>query len=74
MAYCSKCGTQLSDGTNFCPKCGTPCDSSFSQSAGENGVVEQKKSSKVPIKVLLSVILVIALIVGGWLVWKSPHE
>ena len=26
MAYCSKCGTQLSDGTKFCPKCGTPCD------------------------------------------------
>ena len=71
MAYCSKCGAQLSDGTNFCPKCGTPCDSSFSQSAGESGAVEQKKSSKVPIKVLLSVILVIALIGGGWLVWKN---
>lgn len=71
MAYCSKCGTQLSDGTNFCPKCGTPCDSSFSQSTGENGVVEKKKSSKVPIKALLSVILIMALIGGGWLVWKS---
>ena len=71
MAYCSKCGTQLSGGTNFCPKCGTPCDSSFSQSAGESGVVEQKKSSKVPIKTLLSVILIIALIGGGLFVWKS---
>lgn len=71
MSYCNKCGTQLSDGTNFCPKCGTPCDSSFSQSAGESGVVEQKKSSKVPIKALLSVILIIALIGGGWLVWKN---
>lgn len=23
MAYCCKCGTQLSDGAKFCPKCGT---------------------------------------------------
>ena len=27
MAYCSKCGTQLSDGTKFCPKCGNPIGS-----------------------------------------------
>lgn len=24
MAFCGKCGTQLSDGAKFCPKCGTP--------------------------------------------------
>ena len=24
MAYCGKCGTQLSDGNKFCPKCGNP--------------------------------------------------
>ena len=24
MAFCNKCGTQLSDGDNFCPHCGTP--------------------------------------------------
>ena len=24
MAYCAKCGNQLSDGAKFCPKCGTP--------------------------------------------------
>ena len=22
MAFCSKCGTELSDGAKFCPKCG----------------------------------------------------
>ena len=27
MAYCSMCGTQLSDGTKFCPKCGNPIGS-----------------------------------------------
>lgn len=24
MAYCGKCGTQLSEGEKFCPKCGSP--------------------------------------------------
>lgn len=24
MAFCGKCGTQLSDGAKFCPKCGNP--------------------------------------------------
>ena len=24
MAFCNKCGTQLSDGAKFCPKCGSP--------------------------------------------------
>lgn len=24
MAYCGKCGTQLSEGAKFCPKCGCP--------------------------------------------------
>lgn len=24
MAFCSKCGTQLQDGAQFCPSCGTP--------------------------------------------------
>ena len=27
MAFCGKCGTQLSDGAKFCPKCGQPIDS-----------------------------------------------
>ena len=24
MHYCPKCGTELSEGTQFCPKCGSP--------------------------------------------------
>lgn len=27
MAFCNKCGTQLSDGAKFCPKCGNPIES-----------------------------------------------
>ena len=71
MAFCRKCGTQLSDETNFCPKCGTPCNSSFNLSTGESGVIEQKKTPKVSIKVLIAVILVIILIGGGWFAWKG---
>ena len=26
MAYCSKCGTQLSEGVKYCPKCGKSID------------------------------------------------
>ena len=43
MAFCGKCGTQLSDGAKFCPKCGSPsndgikicskCGSEFSKKA-----------------------------------------
>lgn len=28
MAFCSNCGTQLSDGAKFCPKCGNPIEGS----------------------------------------------
>ena len=28
MAFCTKCGAQITDGSKFCPKCGTPIQSS----------------------------------------------
>lgn len=31
MAYCSKCGTEIADGTKFCPSCGTPAGASAAQ-------------------------------------------
>ena len=71
VTSCRKCGTKLNVGSKYCHECGTPCNSFSSQSAGESGVVEQKKSSKVPIKALLSVIIVIALLCGGWFVWEN---
>jgi len=73
MSYCSECGTQLSDGMNFCPKCGQPCSNVSSQSA-EACVVKQKKSSKISSKALLLVILVIAIIAGGWFAWKNQGD
>lgn len=75
MAYCVKCGTQLSDGANFCPECGNPCGNTSSQSA-EVGIAKQKKSSKVTSKALLAVFLVLAVIIGGWFLWSrvSPSK
>ena len=34
MAFCSKCGTQVNDGTKFCPKCGNPMENSASSPNG----------------------------------------
>ena len=73
MAYCVKCGTQLSEGDNFCPKCGNPCDNVSRQSV-EAQVVEQKEPSKTLYKVLLAVILAIALIGGGWFAWSNHRD
>lgn len=28
MAFCTKCGAQINNGSKFCPKCGTPIQAS----------------------------------------------
>ena len=28
MSYCSKCGTEIAEGSNFCPSCGAPAEAS----------------------------------------------
>lgn len=67
MAYCSKCGTQLSDGDKFCPKCGTPSSNNFSHSSiDDDRFVKQKKSHKA----LAAVIVAIAIIGGAWFLWS----
>lgn len=71
MAYCGKCGTQLSEGAKFCPKCGNPCGNSSSQSLEGDGFEKLTKKQKVPTKAILAVCLAIAIICGGWFVWKS---
>ncbi len=70
VTSCRKCGTKLNVGTRYCPKCGTPCNSSSSQSVGKSGIIG-KESPKELIKAFLSVLLVIALVGGGWFVWES---
>ena len=29
MAFCGRCGNELREGANFCPKCGTPVGSTI---------------------------------------------
>ena len=37
MTFCGKCGTQLSDGAKFCPKCGNPVGSTQMISSKKDG-------------------------------------
>lgn len=61
MAYCCKCGTQLSDGAKFCPKCGNPCGNT-----SDTITDERRSSSKKPLLITLAVLVVMALLGGGW--------
>lgn len=67
MAKCIKCGTQLSEGDNFCPKCGAPCSINLSHSSiDDDRFVKQKKASRT----LVAVIVAIAIIGGAWFLWN----
>lgn len=69
MAYCSKCGTQLSDGEKFCPKCGNPCgDISY------NTTEEGSSKSRKPLFITLAILVVFALIGGGWYFWNNQSK
>ena len=74
MAFCSKCGTQLSSGDNFCPRCGTPTDISYAHGEAKDDlkeesqpiiIWEEKKDSSLS-KNLIWLFLVL-LVVGGWI-------
>lgn len=36
MAFCSKCGSQISEGENFCPKCGAPVNGTSYAASSSN--------------------------------------
>jgi RNA polymerase subunit RPABC4/transcription elongation factor Spt4 len=38
MAFCQKCGNQVSDGAGFCPACGTKTDGPIPQARSQSGV------------------------------------
>ena len=65
MAYCGKCGTQLSDGTKFCPKCGKTVNGEE-----ENTIYNSSKP-----KVLYFIIIALALAaIGAWLLLGSNSK
>ena len=45
MAFCGKCGTQLSEGAKFCPKCGSPVGSKVGLSESTSNLVEKSPIS-----------------------------
>lgn len=67
MAYCGNCGTQLSEGAKFCPKCGT----SVSPVTNDDGGKSSSKKIIIPVVIL---ILVLAIAGGGWYLWKNYGE
>lgn len=41
MPFCSKCGTQIPEGSKFCPSCGASSAASAQQASANNGAVGQ---------------------------------
>lgn len=41
MAFCGKCGNELREGANFCPKCGTPVGSKTGISEKTSNIIEE---------------------------------
>jgi uncharacterized membrane protein YvbJ len=79
LISCPECGKEISDKAFACPHCGNPMNpqpqqvqkpQQINKSADANAG-RQKKPSKALSKVLLAVILVVAVIGGGWFAWKS---
>lgn len=65
MAYCENCGTQLSDGTKFCPKCGKAVNSD------EENIINNSSKPKV----LFLIITALALVaIGVWLIFGNPKK
>lgn len=69
---CSKCGVELEEGQAFCPKCGQKADLQLDTSVNSaisqfNASVEKANSAKkkTPVKIIIAVIAVIAIIVAG---------
>jgi uncharacterized membrane protein len=45
MAFCNKCGTQVQDGTKFCPSCGATVEGNFAQAQpGQTGQQQQTQT------------------------------
>lgn len=46
MAFCSKCGAQINDGAQFCPKCGQPNNAVSQQQANQQQYVAQPQEKE----------------------------
>ena len=66
MAYCGNCGTKLSDGAQFCPKCGTR----VSPVTNDNGGKTSSKKIVIPFVIFL----LLAFIGGGYIYQQYKKE
>lgn len=73
MAYCSKCGTQLSEGTNFCPKCGTPTNETTIHTEDVESDVKKNNATH-KVRYVVSIILLFAILGAGWYIWKNHGD
>lgn len=46
MAFCSKCGAQINDGAQFCPKCGQPTNAASEQQVYQQQYVAQPQEKE----------------------------
>ena len=82
LISCPECGKEISDKAFACPHCGNPMNPQPQQVQNPQQITKsadanagrQKKPSKAWSKVLLAVILVIAIIGGGWYFWKNHDD
>ena len=74
MKFCKNCGTQLSDGDNFCSECGTPTDISYAPGETKENlkkerqpiiIWDEKKGSSLSKN--LKWLFLVLLIGGGWI-------
>ena len=84
MAFCSKCGTELTEGAKFCPKCGNPIgntqvESSSYEDSSNTGQFDQNDSSDNAEESMFNYkyicIIVLCLIAFAFLfLWALAHD
>uniref|UniRef100_UPI004055FF08 DUF6273 domain-containing protein n=1 Tax=Acetatifactor sp. TaxID=1872090 RepID=UPI004055FF08 len=68
--FCTKCGNEISKGAKFCTKCGKAIDGKkntakvIMSEAGQKNVQLKKKSSKLPIIIMVIGIVVVLVLIG----------
>lgn len=69
MAFCSKCGTELTEGAKFCPKCGTPnqmtAKDEESQVMDEVQVENEEEKEPIPLTAKIGLIFSALLVIYG---------
>lgn len=71
--YCLNCGCEIKEKIKFCHNCGKPIEQSETTNEKTHNS-EKPKKKKTPIKIVVSIIAVIAIIVGGFSLFNSSKK